>query len=144
MQAVTWGGAALALDYALGSGAPAGQYAALVAAVGQGRLRRFTRVGFRGAADRPMRVWVQLRAPATGTRWVRSVVLDAQPRTVLVPFEEMTPVDGAPASIPLADVDSILFVVDTVNTPPGRRGTLWIDDVRLERAPTPAGVTSAR
>jgi hypothetical protein len=49
----------------------------------------------------------------------------------------MTSIDRAPSPIPLTAVDSILFVVDTTNTPPGRQGTLWLDDVRLERADEP-------
>jgi hypothetical protein len=64
-------------------------------------------------------------------------VLDEVPRARYVPFGEMTPIDGAPTPIPLRDVDSVLFVVDTTNTPPGRHGTVWIGDVRLERAAEP-------
>jgi hypothetical protein len=33
----------------------------------------------------------------------------------------------------LANVQSILFVVDTVNTPLGANGTIWIDNVRYAR-----------
>jgi hypothetical protein len=127
----------LALSYRLSPGVPAGQYAALVVGVGQGRLQRFTRVRFRRWADAPMRVSVQLRAPATGARWLRSVVVDGDPQVGYVTFAEMTSIDRAPSPIPLSAVDSILFVVDTTNTPPGREGTLWLDDVRLERAADP-------
>ena len=56
---------------------------------------------------------------------------------VNVPFIDMTPIDAAPMPIPLGQVDSLLFVIDTTNTPTGRQGTVWIDDVRLERAPDP-------
>ena len=128
---------ALTLSYGLSPGAPAGQYAALAVGVGQGRLQRFTRLRFRAAADAPMRVSVQLRVPTSGTRWLRSVVLGSDPQVTYVPFAEMTPIDRAPAPIPLREVDSVLFVVDTTNTPPGRRGTVWIGDVRLERAAEP-------
>jgi PHP domain-containing protein len=124
----------LALGYRLSAGVPAGQYAALVVGVGQGRLDRFTRVRFRASADALMRVSVQLRAPATGARWLRSVVVDREAGVRYVTFAEMAAVDAAPIPIPLRAVDSILFVVDTTNTPPGRQGTLWLDDVRLERA----------
>jgi hypothetical protein len=127
----------LALTYRLSSGVPTGQYAALVVGVGQGRLQRFTRVRFRAWADAPMRVSVQLRAPATGARWLRSVVVDGESEARYVTFAEMTPIHPAPSPIPLSAVDSILFVVDTTNTPPGRQGTLWLDDVRLERAAEP-------
>jgi hypothetical protein len=33
----------------------------------------------------------------------------------------------------LARVESVLFVVDTVNTPMGGNGRLWLDDVRYGR-----------
>ena len=132
-----WDGEAVALEYGLGPGERAGQYAALVAGVGQGGLSRWTRISFKAAADAPMRVSVQLRAPRSGARWRRSVVIDRCPETLLVTFADMVAVDQAPLPIPLGDIDSVLFVVDTINTPPGRRGTLWIDDVRLERAAAP-------
>jgi hypothetical protein len=94
-------------------------------------------VRFRASADAPMRVSVQLRVPDTGARWLRSIVIEPEPQIRYVAFADMTPIDAAPTPIPLDAVDSILFVVDTTNTPPGRQGTLWIDDVRLERAPEP-------
>ena len=75
--------------------------------------------------------------PRRGTRWLRSVVVEGEPEVRYVTFAEMTPIDRAPSPIPLRAVDSILFVVDTTNTPPGRQGTLWLDDVRLERAAEP-------
>ena len=132
-----WGGLAMAFEYGLGPGDRAGQYAALVSAVGQGDLPDLTRVSFKAAADAAMRVSVQLRAPATGARWLRSVVVEPGPGVLTVPFSDMIPVEQAPIPIPLADVDSLLFVVDTTNTPAGRHGIVWIDDVRLERAPGP-------
>jgi len=127
-----WGGQALMLEYGLAPPPPAGQYAALVAAVRD--MQRWTRVSFRAAADAPMRVSMQIRSPASGARWIRSVVVEREPNLSVVPFSEMVPVDPAPLPIPLDAIDSLLFVVDTINTPPGRAGTVWIDDVRLERA----------
>jgi hypothetical protein len=137
LREAPWGGQALALSYGLGPGVRAGQYAALVTGVGQGSLPRWTRVGFRAAADAAMRLSVQLRAPGTGARWIRSVVVEPRPQLLHVPFVDMVPVDPAALPIPLGDVDSLLFVVDTTNTPTGRHGTVWIDGVRLERAPDP-------
>jgi hypothetical protein len=128
-----WEGEAVALDYALGPGDRAGQYAALVTGVGQGNLSRWTRLTFKAAADAPMRVSVQVRNPRSGARWGRSVVVDPRPQNLLVAFADMAALGGAPVPIPLGDIDSLLFVVDTTNTPTGRRGTLWIDDLRLER-----------
>jgi hypothetical protein len=129
-----WDGAAVALEYALGPGERAGQYAALVTGVGQEGLSRWTRLSFKAAADAPMRVSVQLRAPRSGARWARSVVIDPRPQDLLVTFSDMAAIDQAPVPIPLGDIDSVLFVVDTTNTPTGQRGTLWLDDVRRERA----------
>ena len=130
-------GEAVAFEYALGPGDRAGQYAALVTPVGQGGLSAWTRLSFKAAADAPMRVSVQVRNPRSGARWQRSVVIDPRPQDLLVTFADMAAVDEAPVPIPLGDIDSVLFVVDTTNTPTGRRGTLWIDDVRLERAAAP-------
>jgi hypothetical protein len=80
-----------------------------------------------------MRVSVQVRDPRSGARWGRSVVIDPRPQILLVTFADMAALGEAPVPIPLGDIDSLLFVVDTTNTPTGRRGTLWIDDLRLER-----------
>jgi hypothetical protein len=81
-----------------------------------------------------MRVSMQLRSPTSGARWIRSVVVEREPNLSVVPFSGMVQVYPAPLPIPLDAIDSLLFVVDTINTPPGRAGTVWIDDVRLERA----------
>jgi hypothetical protein len=132
-----WEGEAAALEYRLGAGARAGQYAALVRDVGQGGLSRWTRIRFKAAADAPMRVSVQLRAPRSGARWQRSVVLDPRPQVLDVTFADMLAIDQAQVPIPLSEIDSLLFVVDTTNTPTGRSGTVWVDDLQLERAAQP-------
>ena len=72
--------------------------------------------------------------PASGTdgyRWRRSVAIGPEPQTLLVPVEELKAVDGAPALVP-DRVRGILVVVDTVNTPPGRRGTVSLHELRAE------------
>jgi hypothetical protein len=95
-----------------------------------------------------MRLSVQLREPGreagaegggeaaaeAGERWHRSVYLDATPRDITVYFDDLTPrgVTSRPQPT-LANVHSILFVVDTVNTPLGGNGTIWIDDVTYAR-----------
>jgi hypothetical protein len=137
VQPVPWGAEARALEYRLGPGDRAGQYAALVSGVGTEGLPKWTRVAFKAAADAPMRVSIQLRAPGSGARWMRSVVLDTNPAALTIPFSDMVPIDQAPMPIPLREIDSLLFVVDTTNTPTGRQGTVWIDDVRFETAPNP-------
>jgi hypothetical protein len=80
---------------------------------------------------------VQVRDPRSGARWQRSVMIEPDPRQLIVTFADMAAVDDAPVPIPPRDIDSVLFVVDTTNTPTGRRGTLWIGDVRLERTAAP-------
>jgi hypothetical protein len=47
-------------------------------------------------------------------------------------------VDDPPSTLDTAAIDSVLFVVDTVNTAPGSRGELWVSALRVEGA-TAAG-----
>jgi hypothetical protein len=130
----------LRFDYGLGEGAPSGQYAALAARVDADAA--VDRVQFVVRSDRPMRVSVQLRQPGgPDARWRRSVFVGREPRQIVVPLTEFQPVvvetSGVrPASFRVAD---LLFVVDTVNTAPGSRGTLWLSDVSLGRAAVPGG-----
>ena len=42
------------------------------------------------------------------------------------------PVD-APRDAPLSRILTIMFVVDTVHTPLGTTGTIWIDELRYQR-----------
>jgi len=121
------------LTYALAPGERAGQYAALVTpdVGGIADVRWMTAVL---SADAPMRVSLQLRQPAgdkDGYRWRRSLAIGPEPQTLIVPIEEFKPVDGAPALVP-DHVRAILVVVDTVNTPPGRRGTVTLHELRAE------------
>ena len=76
------------------------------------------RLSFKAAADAPMRVSVQVRDPRSGARWQRSVVwIDPRHRICSSTFADMAAVDEAPVPIPSGDIDSVLFVVDTTNTP---------------------------
>ncbi|MEZ5319651.1 MAG: CehA/McbA family metallohydrolase [Vicinamibacterales bacterium] len=118
--------------YALGRGVPAGQYAALVTDTPP--ETGFDRIRFTARADRPMRVSVQVRLPGgpDGQRWRRSVYLDATPRTLVVPLEDLEPVGMDSTQRPVvARINSLLFVVDTVNTSTGAEGTVWIRDAAL-------------
>jgi hypothetical protein len=84
-----------------------------------------------------MRVSRQLRHPAgrtDGYRWRRSLAIGPEPQTLIVPVEELKPVDGAPKLVP-DHVRGILVVVDTVNTAPGRRGTVTLHELRAEAGP---------
>ncbi len=98
-------------------------------------LARFDRVVLRATADRPMRLWLQLRTPAGGGhRWGSSVYLDGTPRQVTLPFSRFLSIDRrAGAAVPLDEVTALLLVVDTVHTRPGTRGTVTFDELWLAR-----------
>jgi hypothetical protein len=126
---------AVRLEYAIAGGERHGQYAAAVTTLAMGALAGWDRLAFTARASGPMRISVQVRAPESGARWLRSVYVDQQPRPVHVRFDDMRPAEpGTPAAVPLDALDSVLFVVDTTHTPPGREGSLALEAVRLERA----------
>ena len=62
---------------------------------GEGADRAHAPGAFARSASRPMRISVQARHPQSGDRWQRSIYLDAEPRDVIVPFDEMTPVGSS-------------------------------------------------
>jgi len=126
------GGTQLLLRYALGGTLAEGPFVAFVMPAGQA-LSTFDRLIFNARADHPMRLSVQLRMAQgdAGERWQRSVYLDDLPRTISVFFDDMHPVGGPPGQRPPLDrIESVLLVVDTVNTKPGTSGQIWIDDVK--------------
>ncbi|MBI4263831.1 MAG: CehA/McbA family metallohydrolase [Acidobacteria bacterium] len=129
------GGTQLSMRYGLGGTASSDPFAALVMPAGSA-LSGYDRLMFVASADRPTRLSVQLRTPAgeAGERWHRSVFVDSMPRQITVHFDDLTPrgvtVRRRPA---LSEVDSVLFVVDTVNTKLGGSGQIWIDDVKYAR-----------
>jgi hypothetical protein len=114
------------LDFALGGSAPAGQYAAAVTDVALGRSH--SHVQFTGSADRPLRLSVQLRfADGAGNRWRRSVYLDPTPRTFTLSFAGFDSADDSAAGTrPSGRLQSVLFVLDTLNTLPGGRGRIEV------------------
>jgi hypothetical protein len=129
------GGTQLSLRWALGGTRSESPYAALVMPAGPG-LSGYDRVMFRGGADRPMRLSVQVRIPTDsgGERWARSVYLNENPRDVTIFLDEMTPRGFTrERRPPLPLVSDLLFVIDTVNTKPGSSGQIWIDDVKYGR-----------
>ena len=124
-------GSQLLFRYALGGSESSSAYVALLMAAGRD-IAEHDRLVFTGRAERPMRISVQLREPdgLMGNRWRRSVFLDTEPREITVRFSELRPVPSATRPMPtIANVDSILFVVDTVNTALGSSGRVWIDEV---------------
>jgi hypothetical protein len=83
-----------------------------------------------------MRISVQLRVPTPGPgeRWHRSVYIDPDVRELSVFYDDAMPRGQTSTRRPvLSKVDSVLFVVDSVNTEPGTSGQVWLDDIRYER-----------
>jgi hypothetical protein len=124
------GDPAISWKFELSPGTPAGQFAAVAVPV-SGGLAGFDRVRFRVSGSGPMRVWVQLRAPVGNTeRWGRTFYLDDESRIVDVAFARFAAIGVTSSSqAPLDRVDTLLFVVDTLNTLPGKGGSMTISDV---------------
>jgi hypothetical protein len=131
----TLGGSELLLRFAL-SGVPSDNpYAAFVMPA-TGSIATHDRLVFTARADRPMRISVQLRSATggEGERWQRSVYLDQTPRTIQVFFDEFSPLGSTSSPTPvLSNVQSILFVIDTVNAKIGSNGRIWIDDIKYAK-----------
>jgi hypothetical protein len=128
------GGRQLLFRYAVGGRLSEGPYAAIRFPIPS--LTQSDRVTLTARADHPMRLSVQLRVPdgGLGQRWQRSIYLDETNRALDIRLADMTPMAaGQPRQVPLAAIDSLLFVVDTVNTKPGGSGTVWLDAIRFER-----------
>ena len=126
------GDPALEWKFSLSPGTAAGQFAAVRVPV-SGGLSAFERVRFRVSASAPMRVWVQLRAPVGNTeRWGATFYADTESRVVDVAFVKFNPIgETSTRSAPLDRVDSLLFVVDTLNSLPGRTGSMTHFRTRL-------------
>lgn len=122
----------LKFEFTLGVGKPAGQYAAAATTVGTDD--GVTEIRFVGRADRPMRASVQVRLPIgdTGERWRRSIYLDGTPRILTLRLEEFEPADGPTTRRPVAArLQTLLMVVDTLNSVTGTSGTIWMSDMTL-------------
>jgi hypothetical protein len=126
-------GRQLLFRYAIGGRLSDAPYAAV--SFPATNVAQFDRVTFSARADHPMRLAVQLRVPGAGPgeRWQRSVYLDETSRMITIPFAELRPVPGTDGQVPLDRIDSLLFVVDTVNTKPGGSGSVWLDAIKFER-----------
>ena len=120
--------------FALSPGTARGQFAALQVPI-TGGIAPFDRVRFTVAADRPLRLWAQLRGTVgTTERWGRTFYTEEQARTVDLRLEDFQPIGpNAAGKPPLDKVDSLLFVVDTLNTLPGGKGTITISEVAFVR-----------
>ncbi len=111
----------------LGSGAST---FAAIATAAPGDLAAYDHLILRAVADRPMRVWVQLRSPAGGgRRWGRSIYLDTTPRAITLPLAAFLPLDpGAPQQPALSEVTALLLVADTTHARPGDQGAVTVDE----------------
>lgn len=98
-------------------------------------LATFDRLVVRASADRPTRVWVQLRTPeGGGHRWGQSVYLDDTPREITLPFDRFLSLDRRDdVRVPLERVSALLVVIDTVHARPGASGVVAIEGVSLVR-----------
>ncbi len=114
-------------------GDSAGQYAAV--RFDANAFAGFDRLIVRAGSDRPMRIWLQLRAPGGGgRRWGQSVYVDQTPREIVVPFAALLPLDdGGARQVPLDEVTALLVVADTVHGRPGSAGTIRFDELWLAR-----------
>jgi hypothetical protein len=123
---------AIRFDYRLGGGPPAGQFAALTAGIA-GNIG-VDRIEFVAHANPPARISVQVRLPGGpgGNRWRRSVYLDETPRNFSLRLRDFDLVERTTTLRPnVARVQTVLFVIDTLNTPPGRAGSVWIFDAKV-------------
>ena len=130
-------GTQVSFRYALGGTQSGSPFAALVMPAGS-ELAGSNRLMFMARSDRPMRMSVQLRVPngPEGERWHRSIYLDTTPRPFTIAVDDLRPRGATSQPRPdLSAVQSVLFVVDTVNAEIGASGQVWIDDVRYGRGP---------
>jgi hypothetical protein len=116
----------------LADGSPRGQYAALAAPIRESS--GVQRIELTAQASQPMRASVQVRLPVgrDGERWRRSIYLDQTPRSIVIPLQDFEPADRPTTRRPIVTpIQSLLVVVDTVNTAPGASGTIWLSSVAL-------------
>jgi hypothetical protein len=127
-------GTQIVFRYGLGGAVAESPFAALQMPA-SAMLADYNRLIFKGRANHPLRVSVQLRVNGPPEqRWHRSVFLDQTPRDITIVFDDMRPrtVTTSPRPV-LTDVRSVLFVVDMTNADTGTNGEISIDDVKLAR-----------
>ena len=110
----------VSLEFKLGDGVPNDQFVALGTDL---KASSLSEIQLSLAADRPMRVSVQLRS-GTGMRWGRSYYVDPAGSSLVVPISALAPIGPPRGSI--ADAGSLLLVVDLTNARPGRTGVLRV------------------
>ncbi len=133
--ALTDGTPVLEWKFTLREGAHGSQFAAMRFPV-DGGLASQDRLQLRLRADAPRRLWAQLRAPSPrgGERWGSTFYVDETLQPVELQFADFRPLGPVSSERPPLDrIDSLLLVVDTVNSLPGSSGTLSISDLWLAR-----------
>ncbi len=126
------GSGAIEWRYQLAGGAVNGQYSAVRFPLSS--LGRSDRLQMRVRADRPMRMWVQVRSSTMGRgeRWGQSIYLDDTFRAVEVFFDRFQPLGATSSATPPLDaVDALLLVVDTLNSRPGDASRVHITEMWL-------------
>lgn len=130
------GGTAGQWSFALAPGERGPQYAAMRIPIGG--LAGARAVTLRLRAERPMRAWLQLRAPSTrlpaGERWGRTFYADETEREITIDLDELAPIGVTASAAPALDrVDSLLLVADTINTAPGTGNRVELRGVAIGR-----------
>jgi hypothetical protein len=126
--AVEWG-------FKLSDGAGRQQYAAMRVTL-DSRLQTSDRLQLRVTSDGPRRLWAQLRAPGgrDGERWGKTFYVDERPRPIELRLADFQPLGLVSSERPDLDrVDSLLLVIDTLNSRPGATGVIAIADLALAR-----------
>jgi len=119
--------------FALSSGVPAGQFAAVQLPVAGG-VSAFERVRFTVRSAEPVRVWLQLRAGPATERWGKTFYADEESRVVELSLRDFLPIGTTSTTAPpLTRIDSLLFVVDTLNHRPGSSGSLTLSEIAFVR-----------
>jgi len=131
--AATVGGAELRLRYGLAGGNAPGRVAALAFDTPRG-IAGYDRLALTIRGERPMRISIQLRIGDAGDRWSRSIYVAPADEERIVYFDDFMPHGGTGTFRPaLADIRSILFVIDATNFKPGDSGRMWIKRAELQR-----------
>jgi hypothetical protein len=133
LAAVTLPGAIPAIEwqYSLAAGSRGSQFAAMRFPITSG-LAAHDRLQLRARSDRPQRVWAQLRT-ASGERWGLTFFVGHDLEQRELRFEDFHPFAGAAARPPLERIDSLLLVIDTLNSAPGSAGRVAFTDLWLAR-----------
>lgn len=119
--------------FVLSPGVPAGQFAAVQLPVAGG-LAAFDRVRFMVSSAAPVRAWVQLRGGQASERWGKTFYADGEPRLVELSLRDFPPIGAtSTAAPPLERIESLLFVVDTLNHRPGASGSITLSEIAFVR-----------